>query len=46
MNVEQFLERFLGLLYVSEGWETPLTMERLHQLLQQTLDEYHREIYS
>lgn len=45
MNVEQFIERFLGTLYTESGWEEPLTMERLHELLTHVLAEYHREIY-
>ena len=45
MNVEQFVKRLQGILYVSEGWERPLTMERLHDLLEQTLHEYHEEVY-
>lgn len=45
MNVEQFLQRFLDVLYTAPGWTEPLTMERLHKLLADTLAEYHREIY-
>lgn len=45
MNVEQFIARFCDVLYTTSGWEEPLTMERLHGLLQQTLNEHHAEIY-
>ena len=46
MNAEQFVERFCDVLFTEPGWETPLTMERLHELLKRTLAEYHHgEIY-
>lgn len=45
MNVEQFIERFLAVLHTANGWEDPLTMERLHRLLKLTLAEYHEEMY-
>lgn len=46
VNAEQLLVRILDTLYTEPGWEEPLTMERLHELLTQVLAEYHREIYS
>ncbi len=45
MNVEQFIERFCAVLYTEDGWSQPLTPARLRDLLQQTLAEYHEEIY-
>lgn len=45
MNVEQFIERFLTTLYTEPGWDKPLTMERLHELLTLVLAEHHREVY-
>jgi hypothetical protein len=45
MNAEQFVQRFLGVLFTEPGWEKPLTMERLHELLTLVLAEYHQEIY-
>lgn len=45
MNAEQFIIRFRAVLYTAHGWEDPLTMERLDQLLATTLADFHAEQY-
>jgi hypothetical protein len=44
-SAEQFVEQFCGVLFTEPGWESPLTMERLHELLKQTLAEFHAGTY-
>lgn len=36
-TVTRALDRLLGILYGSPGWEEPLTMERLHGFIQDAL---------
>lgn len=36
-TVRTVLDRLLGILYGSPGWEEPLTMERLHGFIQDAL---------
>lgn len=36
-TVTKVLDRLLGILYGSPGWEEPLTMERLHGFIQDAL---------
>jgi hypothetical protein len=45
MNVEQFVTRLRAVLYAAHGWEDPLTMERLDQILATTMSKWVDEFY-